>query len=804
MSPDAAKKTQTLDSIVDKSSTVYFLSEVAYDAHHFNSGAYENAVEYISRDPSVKGVVVDGALTRLDRPEFLNDFLTYWIKSQEECEDETRNVRYSKQYEHMRDKQLTILEKRLEELKKKLPNAKIVLSLDSDDLQFTASARLNELLAMRQDDFNESVTRLGRKVKEGEQERRDLRKKFESLDKEYTGLKGKSNSKDKHRKEEVGKARQGMQKEIRRSEDNIKSLKSEIEALKVNKELFYRVKKTRPMHQWVTADLVNDIYERYEAICKRQGIELVKRESVLQFGSLTIDYGHNRHFTQAVIKSRDKALLESTRGKMNNYQQKALQQVKDAKTGIDVIVEGGHAGIGYKQLQKNYDHPDESNFRTHEYDPEVGDSHINVVMVLPFEDQSAIRKFMTGQEPVRMSLGKPMSTRKHSPVDRLKNNGVSGLTFIRKSEEGIIGTGWRQYQDFIDDPCLEEQAVFCSVYASADEHIGAAESNWTVQDGFLSLYFKDLQEARVFRGKPVKAKGYINGGDLGEANSRKWPDRFAFVRNPRELVEENAKLLKEFKAGKGNLRELTLKMTNDAMGGSVENMSVILDWVADYMEGIFNPTIENSELKQAFVCVQGNHTYDIFKDLGLRDWDFFKQRLTARGMPVFESGVPKYVAKYAKVNPEKARAYFGGYSNALAINIPNYGVDASGKFIFGPEKHGPINLYVQHNPKGGGDSGLIGAGKNANADLSLAGHTHEQWLKLYSTGDNTFSVAYRLATMQGVTPTEKLYASSVPRTCAGQRFIMPKPGYFFEETLPAPYLRKKGEEVLEQKLAGAK
>ena len=49
--------------------------------------------------------------------------------------------------------------------------------------------------------------------------------------------------------------------------------------------------------------------------------------------------------------------------------------------------------------------------------------------------------------------------------------------------------------------------------------------------------------------------------------------------------------------------------------------------------------------------------------------------------------------------------------------------------------------------------------------------------------------------MQGVTPTEKYYAASVPRTQAGHRMIMPMAGQYYEETLPAKYLKAKGEEA---------
>lgn len=74
--------------------------------------------------------------------------------------------------------------------------------------------------------------------------------------------------------------------------------------------------------------------------------------------------------------------------------------------------------------------------------------------------------------------------------------------------------------------------------------------------------------------------------------------------------------------------------------------------------------------------------------------------------------------------------------------------------------------------------------------MALAGHTHETYVKTFNVGLNNFGIAYRLATLQGTTPTEKYYAASPPRTQAGHLFTMPTPRHFYEKTLPAPYLEK--------------
>ena len=109
---------------------------------------------------------------------------------------------------------------------------------------------------------------------------------------------------------------------------------------------------------------------------------------------------------------------------------------------------------------------------------------------------------------------------------------------------------------------------------------------------------------------------------------------------------------------------------------------------------------------------------------------------------------------------------------------------------------GPINLFLIHNPKGSGASGIVGAGKNAGADLCIAGHTHDTYVKLWPTAPNEWGVAYRVGTLQKITPTEVVYASTLPRTSAAHMFIMPTPCDFSEFTLNINRLRSLGMEAL--------
>src|SRR3989338_4650749 len=145
---------------------VYFLSEVGYDTHHFNPEAYENLLKYMSNDPELTGIVVDGALTRLDRPEYLNEVLTYWLTSEDEGKHEMERIKNREQYQVMLEKQVKILDERLAEIKKRLPLDEVVLNIDTDDLQFTVKELVNEAMLRKTMELEDQISTLkGKKIK---------------------------------------------------------------------------------------------------------------------------------------------------------------------------------------------------------------------------------------------------------------------------------------------------------------------------------------------------------------------------------------------------------------------------------------------------------------------------------------------------------------------------------------------------------------------------------------------------------------------------------------------------------------
>lgn len=746
-------------------SRVYFLSEVGYDTHYFNPDAYENLVKVMADDSELTGILIDGAMTRLDRPEFLCEALTYWhLEDEEECKQISKDIKNREQYKLMANVQANMVRERLKELRDRVTSdGKIVLSINTEDLQFTASAMLNEMLIRKE-------AAIGMDIGDLKTKKANAKAEMNSFSKEYNAIK---------KKKGMTNERKNLQKKIKTRGRQVQGFEDKIQDLYEEQKL-YRAKKVRPSHQFYTKQFIEDLMSMYKDICDSLDVNLVIDHRVIDFDGMVVDYAHSRHKTGFPVKNREKALMKEVHGK--------AAKLKD----IDIVLESGHFGIGYKQFVKLRDSEAETNFKNQSsYDSDPQEDHVTVVMALPFEDQERIGAFTKGKEPIRMSGGKPMSTRKIAATDRYYNGSVSGLTVMSKDADGIVSTEWTQFNNFKDGSILERPEAYSIIMASSDEHLRSPEADPMVTDGWVLRYLQRMFEGTTFRGRPAFAEGYINGGDVGEANSRKWQHRYHHKRSPEEVLQENIKLLSGFKPENiEDIVKLAMKMTNDSMGGSVESMQDMLEAVADYFDRFALATIGHSRLKWAHISVPGNHTDDVLKDLGLKETDFFLQRMKARGVGVYESGRPDYHVEDPK---EGKRIFLGGYSNARVLNIEDYGRDVEGDPMFGP-----INLVIQHDPKGSGMIGTIGAGKNVDADLALSGHTHDNKLKLYRKDDNEFGVAYKLATLQGIPPTAKYYAGSETRTQGAHEIVMPAPGDFAEKVIPAQHLAELGRKGIHE------
>ena len=766
---------------------VYFLSEVAYDAYFHNDIAYENLLKFIEQDPDEKMLVVDGALTRLDRPEILNNLLTFWDKNESECRAASDLVPNYEQCQKMLDIQLNILDKKLANLRKRFPHPQthLVLYIDNDDTQFTVSRILLELLINRR-------AQIGIALKELAGEKKKLTAEHNKLKQEFQNDKP------------TLKVRKTKREKINRQ---IKALKK-VEADRVAREQelnLYREQKIRPTHQFVTKMFVERLGQMYKDICDEHKVKYIDHPKVLKFGKTANDfavkYTHSGHKTWVPVLKRDESIVRSVLANQAQYNDLIKKVAGEAEVErVDAYVESGHHGIGFATWQKLRDDPEETNFKGNSsYDPTIArqKDHVKICLAIPFEDQERIARYTENQEQVRMSLGKPIGSRSHEVFRRFNNASVSGMLMLTRDEDGLIWTRWIQYQDFKDGSALKQPERYFATWASSDEHLGSPEENPMVRDGLFALYKAHTEKPLSFHGKPLQLAGFISGGDTAEATTVRWDRRYDDRRDPEELLDEN--IAKLVQLNPNNAREvlaLALKMTSDTMSGFPGSMRVMMERVVRYYLRFLDVTLPVSQLKWAHLSVPGNHGDGPLRGHGLRETDFFPPHLKAKGIGVYEVGISDHGRPDPKV---EARVGLGGYGDARIIHVTDYGLDVKGKPLFGPN-----NVLIQHDPDGPGTSGLVGAARKAGADVAFAGHIHENWVKLFRIGLNQFRVAYRFSTVQGVTMTEKKYASSPPRTQAAHCVIMPKPGDFAEKALPAAYLREIGEKYNLQKIETAK
>ena len=101
-----------------------YLSEVGFDSEFCTKSAWDNLIEFLKQNPDINTVLIDGTLSRLDRPEFLTDdeLFTYWYKTVEEAEEISKQIPNYEQFTTMAKIQLKILERHLTALRTACPN----------------------------------------------------------------------------------------------------------------------------------------------------------------------------------------------------------------------------------------------------------------------------------------------------------------------------------------------------------------------------------------------------------------------------------------------------------------------------------------------------------------------------------------------------------------------------------------------------------------------------------------------------------------------------------------------------------
>ncbi|MEK9132416.1 MAG: hypothetical protein AAB606_01770 [Patescibacteria group bacterium] len=753
---------------------VCFVSEVGFGTEFFNEIAWNNLLKFINLNPDIKVVVVDGAISRMNRPEVLNEFLTYWHKTREEAEEISNNISNNEQYAILLRKMLDLVKVRIGELGKKCPQVKVVLCECTDAMQHSFTFMLNYLLLIQSNN-------LGKKIKDVSSEinkNKAVCVKIQRRCKKYEGRAGKA----------AQKMFAKLNVELEAHEAQIVKEKTERDGLIAEKQELYRVNKISPLHQVVTREFAEQISGELKQICDRMGVFFLDEPTTLVVGPLAIPYSHSRYSTWAVLgENRPRTLLKSFFGRMDNY----VKEVLEATGAREVVVVESHHGTGWKHTQRVKYQPDALNFSdSASFGSVVKDTFLHFLIPPTFEDQKKVDEFSHGHRHDRLgAAGKATGSRNSEAIDRRNKGGVTGIAVLTYDPELGVGTQFVEYNKFLDGSALVKRTEYPAIVVSSDEHMKSVTDDPAGRRGLITLAKRLADRGFQFRGVKAFVKGYVNAGDTGEANKENWRHHPEHSVNSEQVAKEIAvELANMDKNDLDAVARLTVKFSDYALSGSVENMDDILDAVGEYLMEFLQIGLAHSNLKYLVSVVPGNHIAGVLSRHGIKEPAYFIQKVRASGVKVFETGRP---GQFVNNSDSKVRVAVGGYETAFALIIPKYGLDKNGKPMFGP-----INLFVIHNPKGSEASGIVGAGKNVGADLSVAGHTHDAYVKLWSTGPNKWGVAYRVGTLQKITPTEVVYASTLPRTSAAHIFIMPTPGDFSEFTLNINHLRALGMESL--------
>ncbi len=804
-----------------------WLSEVAFDSDLFNPEPFENWKKKMSRYKDLAAVFIDGAVTRPDRPEVLCDDITFWFKSEEECEMEAKDPN-NRKYMTLLDKQLDILETHFKEIRKALPGVSLYYQLPSEGLQDAVSTIVNQVLVQRKEEAIGAIKKYKAdkqqleheykgKLKEYDhvvddtekllQEMRTMQEKIGELEAmiaapeqhnvDAAHLKSAKAEKRKLEKEHLAKQKAYEQQEIKKAqlaeewanyERKIKEAELLLDLPTKQKQGLSRPNKRHPAHQFTTTQIVQHIMDKYKKVCDAAGVTLLRYSTeIVTIDGVTLKIMNRIDpLSWAVLKHPEKRLRDIV--------------LADQKKNIDVVAISGHYGTGYKCSQRLRYSVAQVNHEVRKFDASLDDKVRIGLTVLPFEDGEKAQRYLDGKEPERLGGGIPRGTRSHAAFTRRKYGGHSGATIITRTEDGVIGTEWIPYKDFVTGKILDQLDTNSVIYVTSDEHIGSPEEDRLGLDGVKAVYASHVKNPTTFDGKPAFARGFINGGDGTEANSKKWTYRQEHRADPdQDFKEIEEKLFSLDQKDPLAIVETTKWLANKIHTGKINSMNVMETHFANYVMDNFEQTLQYSPLQAASIVIPGNHADDVNHETGKNELNLLVARVREREWQLHDERkekMPVYVVgEDGEKERREARLLAGGYDIARIINLDDYGKAVDGSYLFGP-----INIVLHHDPKGSGFSGLEGIGRKVGADLAIAGHTHETWVKLYGDTPNEFSIAYRVATMQNPGPVELLFASGPPRTQAGHRFMIPEQGifhgHFYEETLPIAYLRAEGERAL--------
>ena len=809
--------------------SVAFLSEVGFNAAYFDHQTYLNALDKMS-EIGVKGVMVDGALIACTAVEFTNSEDVHYYQTNDNIPERMKShfkereevdlteISNRLRYHQLAFRGLERLDQHLEEMRVKLPEAKIYLKMHDDDFALTVKQLLHQELMGKRKSHQGLLKRLKDDIKgvegivTGYEAEFDKKKQMVEEGKEKL-VAGEKISYDIP---ETRKEREKWRSRLRRGRNKLDQLYGQKIAAEEILQTLLKPNKATPIYQQTQREVVDWLEGYYKEIGEKHGVDVLTRGKVLDFDGFRVDYAHNRRLGKGVVKNREQAILREVQGRARRLK------------NIDAYIESGHHGKAFKSTVKlNYDRQEWNHENVGNPDPKNSDRYLFVGAVLTFERKDLIMPYLIqGEKDTELAGGEATSTKSHEVVKRHNNGARTGLTILTKRSDGMVQSRWIGMRRFWDKEKYPERTELRSVWAYSDQHVNSDEANEMMVRGFIDLYKQCLTSEENIHGLPSKAVGMTAIGDHSEANSESWAHRYgpnisadeAMNRSVKGIVRL-ARLAMKVESGKASEDELLGTMYSSLLlqgrltksgGTSGENMRATLKRTAHEYLDIIKFTRKNSELKQLFVAVTGNHADGPLKKVGFNELSTLQDMLEGINQMTATTGLEVPYFEMGEANPfedpkyEEARVLGGGISSFRGVRSDSYGLGINGEDLFGgyfndEGEFRHLRVNWQHDPKGSNGTGLEGVMENNEADYAFQGHVHFDYLIPVEVIEGELQFRHMLGTTQGPGPTEKYYGKSLPRTQVAYRLVLEKDDYT-ELAMPGPVLQKFGRAELASRL----
>jgi hypothetical protein len=603
------------------------------------------------------------------------------------------------------------------------------------------------------------------------------------------------------------RARELLDGKIQRCKDDIATTKKKVQEITQQIEALdeqftdLREPETSPIYQRRVDDHVKQMYRRFHELGKKHNVRIVTKPDVLVFGTMVIDYAHDRGRTWQPMR-RVRRLAESHHGLMTDHDQNIramLDELGTSVEGVDVVMESGHHGEFLARWQRLNITTEEirmqhvNSFYTGGSD---GVKHVLFLAGMPFEPQDNIGKYLRREKPSRTRGGKPIASASHPVFIRNSKRSVSGMTLIRKHRHGIMSVEAIMYRLFQNKKVLEPFKAVMS-QDDSDNHFNSPEMDPLGTLGTLAMNKELMENPLQQYGEQIHIGSTFNLGDTAEAGSQVWKEATKFRKQVMEVVAEiPAKLLATNLDDYESVMQTAIAWANDMMGGSNENMELTMQVVRWFLKEKFLSIYHHSKarLLDILVSLEGNHAANAMsKFTGVQEFTSFKEWLLAvkamsEDFP--ELGLKPFPLKIelggqpheTTLDNTEMVVHLGGYSVARQAVIPEYGMGYNGKLCV----QETYRVGLTHEP-----NAILNKARNMEADVIKAGHTHESYLAIDKSGDNIGRFIDQKPCTQRVSGTELLYGG-LPRTAGSDYCVYTRKWRYQKMTVPAQHNRRVG------------